>query len=235
PRRRLMMGIRRILLAVAVSVLVAAPNTIRADDLPAAKAPAKKVSMLAALFGGGFDDGATNTPPAETSFKQVKAIGVSCSTGQIVAIARGPEDTVIAVAGPARGVGRSSKSKGGAAEVQLYSGEGKLLRKWNVEFAATAAATAPNGEIVIAGDGKIAKFDVQGKELACVDAPHVASLLKNADAIKKQAEERKKSMIQLYEQQVTQLKKQQELQAKQEKDAGGDANPSSRIRPQFDQ
>jgi alanyl-tRNA synthetase len=81
---------------------------------------------------------------------------------------------------------------------------------------------------------KIAKFDAQGKELVCVDAPHVANLLKDSDAIKKKAQERKKSMVQLYEQQVTQLNKQLEALAKRDKESNGGGNSSTRQRNQYE-
>jgi hypothetical protein len=225
---------RSVLLTLALSALATSPSLVRADEPTPSKTTAKKVavrkavvkkeaaqpSLFTALFGGGDESAAK--PSSETTFKEAKAIPVKSSFGSIVAIARGPEDTVVAIAGPARGVGSAAKSKKkGGAEVQMYTKDGELVRKFAVEFAATAAATTPSGELLLAGDGKIARFDAQGKQLACIDAPHVADLLKNEAAIKKQAEERKASMVKMYEQQVTMLKKQVEAQAKREKEGEG--------------
>jgi len=230
----------RRLTSLALFALIVAPVFLRADDPPATKATAEKVavkkagvkkeavqsSLFTALFGGGDDS--ANKPASETTFTETKAVKVSSSFGTIVAIARGPEDTVVAITGPARGSGVAVKSnKKGGAEIQIYSKDGDLIRKFTVEFAATAAATTPSGDLLIAGEGKIARFDTQGKQLACVDAPHVADLMKNQEKIKKQAEERKKSMVQMYEQQVTMLKKQIEAQAKRENDGEGNQNTAA--------
>jgi hypothetical protein len=81
--------------------LIASP-TLKADDPPLKKTSAKRVSILSALFGVGGDVEEAKTPPVESTFTQAKAVSVSSPTGNLVAIARGPEDTVIALAGPAR-------------------------------------------------------------------------------------------------------------------------------------
>jgi hypothetical protein len=89
------------LLAFVASLLITSP-TLKADDPPLKKTSAKRVSILSALFGVGGDVEEAKTPPVESTFTQAKAVSVSSPTGNLVAIARGPEDTVIALAGPAR-------------------------------------------------------------------------------------------------------------------------------------
>ena len=229
----------RRLASLMISALIVAPGYLRADDPPSTKATAKKVAKKVAvkktaaqppLFtarSGGADDSA-NKPSSESTFTETKAVKVSSSFGTIVAIARGPEDMVVAIAGPARGAMTVAPSKNkDAAEIQIYSKDGDLVRKFTVEFAATAAATTPTGDLLIAGDGKIARFDAQGKQIACTDAPHVANLLNDREKIKKQAEERRNSMVQMYEQQVATLKKQIAAQEKREKDGAGNQNAAA--------
>lgn len=233
--------------AMAVATMMALGSSAKADDPPAKKttttktttttakpaAKVKKATFLGTLFGN-TDEPAAAASTMETTFKQLNAVTVRGENGNIVAIARGPNDTILAVAGPGRGVGRAL-SGGKGAEVFVYGSDGKQVRKWSVDFAASAIASNPAGEIIVAGDGKIAKFDAEGKALTSTDAPHVAKLLKDSAALKKQAEERKKSMVEMYESQVTQLKKQMEAQAKRNEETAKNGGAKPKVANQYDQ
>src|SRR6202035_5534472 len=59
-------------------------------------------------------------------------------------------------------------------------------------FHANSLNIAPDGTVYVAGDGKVARFDREGKELLQVELPHIAKLLANTDGMKKKAEEQLK-------------------------------------------
>jgi hypothetical protein len=245
-------------IAAALSIGLAFGGSARADDPPnkesktitkttvaktttttttkkAVAQPAQKVkkqTFLGSLFGN-TDEQTPAESKAETTFKFKNAVKVQGASGSIVGIARGPNDTIVALAGAPR-YGRVAGGANGA-EVQIYSAEGKLIRNWKVPFSASAVTSNPAGEIIVAGDGKIAKYDAEGKSLSSVDAPHVANLLKDKTALLKQAEARKKSMIDLYKNQVVQLKKQLELQAKRNEENAKNGGPTQNFGNQYDQ
>src|SRR6266545_4474898 len=47
----------------------------------------------------------------------------------------------------------------------------------------------PDGMVFVAGDGRVARFDRDGKPLGGIELPHLAELLKESKALRKQAEE----------------------------------------------
>jgi sugar lactone lactonase YvrE len=59
------------------------------------------------------------------------------------------------------------------AEIRVLSPGGKLLKAWSLEFKPGALCVAADGTIYVAGDGRLAKFDQQGKMLAAADSPAV--------------------------------------------------------------
>jgi hypothetical protein len=74
-------------------------------------------------------------------------------------------------------------------EVRVLDAEGKLLESWPLDFAAHAINVCPTGEIVVGGDGVLARYDAHGKQLARGEAPHVAATRGEAGALERQARE----------------------------------------------
>jgi sugar lactone lactonase YvrE len=68
------------------------------------------------------------------------------------------------------------KLVGPEPKIHVYSPQGKPLAAWPMDFAPQAIAQAADGAIYVAGEGRIARLDGDGKVLAATDAPHVAEL-----------------------------------------------------------
>lgn len=105
----------------------------------------------------------------------------------------------------------------GPGEVRVMSPDGALLNKWSLEVKPDAMNIGPDGSIYVAGGGKLIKLSPQGEVLMSKDAPHVANLKNNREAlredIKAQAERTAKSygqMVERYQKMIEQLEKTEE-------------------------
>ena len=153
----------------------------------------------------GLPDVPSNLPGSTHSqIGDIKIRGVR--TGhQLQTFCLNKEGLIFAVVGPPRPYGNVKlEGKNNTAEVRVYDADGKDLRQWTVDFAVQAIAAAPNGTVYVAGNGRIAKYDPQGKMLASADAPHIATLLKNSAKMREEAEA-----------QLEEEKEQSDLQVKQ--------------------
>lgn len=78
-------------------------------------------------------------------------------------------------------------------QLQLYNPEGALVRSVDLPFKPTAVNVAANGNVFVAGEGKIARIDSEGRVLATADSPHVGNtedfMQRIEAAAKKQLEE----------------------------------------------
>jgi ribosomal protein L24E len=90
----------------------------------------------------------------------------------------------------------------------VFDGAGKQEGAWPVKFSAQAINCGPDGQVYVAGDGRIAAFDSSGKQLNEVELPHVALIAGDSEKIRKRAEEQKQQEIESYEEM---LKEQQKL------------------------
>jgi hypothetical protein len=199
-------------LAVGFAVVVAA------GDEPAGKPaePAKFVKPLVEL-GGEPAPSKNDKPAGEATHRQVKEIvvkgAVSGTTLQTMCL--DGDGNIVALVAPSR-YGNVPKSSG--SEVQVFSPDGEPLRKWKVSFVGQSINAAPDGSVLVAGGGRIARFDKSGKAVAEVELPQVAALLKDNDALRKQAEEQLKEEIESNEQMVKQFKDRKEQLVKKDTD-----------------
>ena len=92
-----------------------------------------------------------------------------------------------------------------SGEIHVYSPEGKQLRHWVTDFEPQRIAAATSGEIYVGGNGKLVKFDAQGKQLASVESPHLAAVLSDKEKLRQDAEEQRKQMIETYANATKQL------------------------------
>ena len=210
-------------LAVVLGSAMTTP-LIAAEDEPAA--PARKVNLadiVGALFGGTESVAtvpdvaapAANLPGStHTQIGDIKIRG-NRSGHQLQTFCLNKEGLIFAVVAPPRPYGAKLEGKNNSAEIRVCDADGKELRQWNVDFAVQAIAAAPNGSIFVAGNGKIAKFDGDGKLLATTDAPHVAALLKNSARMKEEAEAQLEEEKEQYEEQRKQLDEAVDGQRKQ--------------------
>jgi hypothetical protein len=137
---------------------------------------------------------------------------------------------IFAVVGPARPYGNVKlEGKNNSAEIRVFDAEGKDVRQWTVDFAVQSIAASPNGTIFVAGNGMIARYDVEGKLLGSSEAPHIASLLKNSAKLKEEAESALEEEREQYEEQVKQMTEQVDEQKKllAEQKAAFDAKPEA--------
>jgi hypothetical protein len=212
-------------LAIAPQVLAAPPVEVAAGDDEAEAKPAS--TARPATLGDILGAPATPVEPAEAPNAGAIPGSTHVQTGEIkirgnrtghqlqtFCVNRAGE--IFAVVGPARPYGNVKlEGKNNSAEIRVFDKDGKELRQWTVDFAVSAIAAAPNGNIFVAGNGKIAKFDSEGKVLAEADAPHIAKLLKDSAKLKEEAEAQLEAEKEQYEEQVKQITEVVESQKKQ--------------------
>jgi hypothetical protein len=115
---------------------------------------------------------------------------------------------ILAVVAAPRPYGTKLEGKNNTSEIRMFDGEGQPLREWPVDFAVQAIAVSPGGTIFVSGNGKIAKYDHEGKELAVTDLPHLGRLLNNSDALREEAEAQIEDQKQQFQAQAKELQEQ---------------------------
>lgn len=75
--------------------------------------------------------------------------------------------------------------------IQVYSPDGELVRTTELTFKPTAINQAADGSIFVAGDGKVAHLNKDGKVLNTADSPHIGDL----ETFKKRVEEGAKKQV----------------------------------------
>jgi len=83
----------------------------------------------------------------------------------------------------------TTKALDSAAEVRILDADGKLLDQWALDFKGQAVNLCPDGNLIIGGDGVLARYDLKGKELARSESPHIAATRKDPDELKRMARE----------------------------------------------
>ncbi|MBS0203371.1 MAG: hypothetical protein JSS49_10760 [Planctomycetes bacterium] len=185
----------------------------------AAEDDAVEVKSTLADVVGALVEVVTDAVPANlpgATHKQTGDIKIrGVRTGhQLQTFCLNKDGLIFAVVGPPRPYGAKLEGKNNSAEIRVFDADGKELRQWTVDFAVQSIAAAPNGNIFVAGNGKIAKYDGEGKQLAAVDAPHIAALLKNADKLKEEAKAQLEDEKEQFEEQVKQFNDQADAQRK---------------------
>lgn len=195
--------------------LIAAPpaEASAADDAANGKL---LLNALSTLVGAATEE----TKPVDVAGSTHKQIGDIKIRGersghQLQSFAVNADGHIFAVVGPSRPFGNVKlEGKNNSSEIRVFDGDGKDLRQWTVDFAVQSIAIAPSGLIYVSGNGKIAKFDAEGKELAKADLPHVAKLLKDSDKLKEEAEAQLEEEKEQYAEQLKQMTEQVDAQKK---------------------
>ena len=175
------------------------------------------LDVLTTLVGGAATEDIKPVDLVGSSHKQIGDIKIrgERSGHQLQSFAVNADGLIFAVVGPSRPYGNVKlEGKNNSSEIRVFDGDGKDLRQWTVDFAIQSIAIAPNGQIFVSGNGKIAKFDAEGKELAKADVPHMAKLLKNADKLKEEAEAQLEEEKEQDGEQLKQLTEQVDTQKK---------------------
>lgn len=77
---------------------------------------------------------------------------------------------------PGEANGLASLNRGGpSAEIRVFDAEGKPQKTWPLDFTPQALA-AVEGGLIVAGEGRLAEFDFEGKLVRSADSPHVQKL-----------------------------------------------------------
>jgi hypothetical protein len=125
------------------------------------------------------------------------------------------------------------KPKKVESEVRVYDATGKLAEQWAVGFSAQAINTAPDGTVVVGGDGRVARFDAGGKKLLESESPQMTYISKNPEEMRARAKEQLESDRATYAEQVKQYEDQlKELKAskknaKDEKESKTEKKPKN--------
>lgn len=126
--------------------------------------------------------------------KQVKITGKNGQSLQTIAV--DGKGRVLALVAPPRHFGNAQKNV--SSEVHVLDADGNKLSAVTVDFHANSVNAGPDGTIYVAGDGKLARFDQDGKMVGeVVELPFIKELIKDEKGMKeraaKQIEAEKKS------------------------------------------
>lgn len=131
--------------------------------------------------------------------------------------------------------GEAESEKDGAPPslVRFLDMEGKPLTEWPVDFVAQAINVRPNGELVIGGDGYLARYDQQGRQLAKAEAPHIVATRQDPEALDRAAREMVEAQRNSIAQALQQFEQQKkELEAKPETEL---TEEERLLKPQIDE
>ncbi|MFO0877833.1 MAG: hypothetical protein U0840_10805 [Gemmataceae bacterium] len=204
---------------LALAGLVLSTMTLRAEEKPTPQGGSVITAIFQGLLGGSTPAATAPGSPqqeaaAKGSHKVDAPIVVLGSDGRtrLQTLCVDPEGRVLALVAPPRGYGAPAKNASG--EVQVFGKDGKQVKHWKVDFHTHSINTGPDGIIYVAGDGKIARFDSQGKLLSTTELPFIAEALKDKDALRKEAEEQLKQqresmkrVVEVYRKRVDDLEK----------------------------
>jgi sugar lactone lactonase YvrE len=85
-----------------------------------------------------------------------------------------------------------------AGEIRVYDPDGKFVDSWAVAVKPEAVYAAADGNIYVAGAGKLLKYDNQGALLLKADAPHAAAIMADASKLRAQVIAQAKSRAETY-------------------------------------
>ena len=89
--------------------------------------------------------------------------------------------------------------------LQAYSPEGKLLRETAVSFVPTAVSELPDGTVIVAGAGKVAKIAADGSLLTSMPSPHLGDIESLKARVAKDAEKQLADVTKRYQDMVDQV------------------------------
>ncbi|MCA9069319.1 MAG: hypothetical protein KDA84_10370 [Planctomycetaceae bacterium] len=118
------------------------------------------------------------------------------------------------LAGCNAGTNRDGSGKG---VIRIFDADGKFLTSWKVPVDPEAINVAPDGSVLVAGDGQLFRFDSSGKQKLSADSPHFEKLKSGGEALRKQVVARAKQqnqsydrIIEIYTERVEKIKKKDE-------------------------
>ena len=92
-------------------------------------------------------------------------------------------------------------------EIRIFDPDGNYLRSWEVAIKPEAINVGSDGNVYLAGQGKLLKLNQQGEQLLEKESPHVASILADPDAIREEVIQRAKRQVSSYDKQLEMYQK----------------------------
>ncbi len=83
-------------------------------------------------------------------------------------------------------------------EIRVFDPDGKYVRSWAVTVKPEAVFAASDGSVYVAGDGKLLKYDGQGKLILEADAPHAAAIKADASKLRELVIAQAKQRAEMY-------------------------------------
>ncbi len=120
-----------------------------------------------------------------------------------------------------------------AAQLRILDANGKLLSQFPLDFKAEAVNLGPGETLVVGGDGVLARYDLNGKELSRAESPHLADARKDPEGLKRRAKELVEQQRSGIKQMVKSLEEQKEKLDKKD-DSALTAN-ERQLKPRLDQ
>lgn len=174
------------------------------------------VAALALAAGYAAADEPVRTPVAppnpaanfKTTHKLLTSVEVKRSAvGSLQTLCTDTDGRILGLVAQAKPY--NAPLKGATAEVHVFAPDGKPVTSYKVPFHGHSINCAPDGTVYVAGDGKVARFDKDGKMLGePAELPHVTQILENKDELRKQAEAQLKRENEMYARSITEGKKQ---------------------------
>ncbi len=224
-----MLLLRRCLLLAAFTsagalALAEDPKPTKADEAnKAARAAADEAVRTAAekvqQAAEALQNKSQETAEKLATHKFVKEVKLSGKNGNALqTLAVDGTGRVLALVAQPRGF--SEPMKAVTSEIHVLDSEGKNTGVWTVNFHANALNAGSDGTVYVAGDGKLAKFDKDGKMIGeVIELPFIVDMLKDKAGMKVKAEKQIKAQKDSFEKMVKQYKDRQTKLEEKEKEA----------------
>jgi hypothetical protein len=187
--------------ATAATVKPASPIEVEIEQ-PTAEAQLVRaeteIDSTETRLDDSADDSNRDTDLGEPTHKQVATIAVNSEGLEKTSLhcfCLSAEGNVLAACGQENG------------EIRLFDPDGKYLDSWNVSIKPEAINVGSDGNIYLAGNGKLLKLNSQGEVLLEKESPHVAAIMSEPEKVRQQVVERAKKRVSNYDRQLEMYQK----------------------------
>jgi sugar lactone lactonase YvrE len=132
---------------------------------------------------------------------------------------------------------------GASKEIRVFDRAGKFVKSIELPITPEAINVAPDGTLLVAGEGRLMRLSADGEEELLVDSPHAADIRANEAKIREEVVEqhkeqfaRRPQMLEAYTNAIDTMQKQVDRLAKQENELReqlGDDEPDKKLAAQL--